>query len=131
MPLYEYECDACGHRFEVNQRFSDAPPAGCPVCGGAVRKRQSAPAFQFKGSGWYVTDYARKESAAPKEDEAKPADAKGADVKGGDARAGSAKDGKAAGGSAAETKAGGDKPAASSGTQPGSAAPPATDTKAS
>ena len=59
MPLYEYECEACGHRFEVIQKFSDAPIAKCPSCGGSVRKLQSAPAFQFKGTGWYVTDYAK------------------------------------------------------------------------
>ena len=64
MPLYEYECDACGHRFEVIQKFSDPPVETCPACGGKVRKLQSAPAFQFKGSGWYVTDYAKTGSAA-------------------------------------------------------------------
>ena len=57
MPLYEYECDACGHRFEVIQKFSDPPVAECPKCGGAIRKLQSAPSFQLKGTGWYVTDY--------------------------------------------------------------------------
>jgi putative FmdB family regulatory protein len=61
MPLYEYECDACGHRFEKIQKFSDAPVEQCPVCEGAVRKLLSSPAIQFKGSGWYITDYARKE----------------------------------------------------------------------
>jgi putative FmdB family regulatory protein len=60
MPLYEYECDACQHKFEVIQKFSDAPLEKCPKCGGAVHKLQSAPAFQFKGSGWYITDYAKK-----------------------------------------------------------------------
>jgi putative FmdB family regulatory protein len=60
MPLYEYQCEACGHRFEVIQRFSDPPVETCPVCGGAVRKLLSSPAIQFKGSGWYITDYARK-----------------------------------------------------------------------
>jgi putative FmdB family regulatory protein len=60
MPLYEYECEACGHRFEVIQKFSDAPVETCPACGGAVRKLLSSPAIQFKGSGWYITDYARK-----------------------------------------------------------------------
>jgi putative FmdB family regulatory protein len=65
MPLYEYECGACGHRFEtIQQKFSDPPPERCPKCGGAVRKLQSAPAIQFKGSGWYITDYARKDSGA-------------------------------------------------------------------
>jgi putative FmdB family regulatory protein len=59
MPLYEYECDACGHRFEVIQKFSDPPVEKCPACGSTVHKLQSAPAFQFKGTGWYVTDYAK------------------------------------------------------------------------
>src|SRR5438093_1513134 len=68
MPLYEYQCDACGHRFEIIQKMSDAPLETCPSCGGMVRKLQSAPAFQFKGTGWYVTDYARKESEASKTD---------------------------------------------------------------
>lgn len=60
MPLYEYQCDSCGHRFEVIQKYSDAPIASCPKCGSAVRKLLSSPAIQFKGSGWYITDYARK-----------------------------------------------------------------------
>ena len=60
MPLYEYQCDSCGHRFERIQKFSDPPIEKCPVCAGPVRKLISSPAIQFKGSGWYVTDYARK-----------------------------------------------------------------------
>lgn len=59
MPLYEYECDVCSRRFEVIQKFSDAPVDVCPTCGGAVTRLISSPAIQFKGSGWYVTDYAR------------------------------------------------------------------------
>ena len=59
MPLYEYECDACQHRFEVIQKFSDPPIETCPACGSTVRKLLSSPAIQFKGSGWYITDYAR------------------------------------------------------------------------
>lgn len=59
MPLYEYQCDACAHRFEVIQKYSDAPIKICPVCGGAVTKLFSSPAIQFKGSGWYINDYAR------------------------------------------------------------------------
>ena len=62
MPLYEYECDNNGHRFEVIQKFSDPPIQTCPTCGGPVHKLISSPAFQFKGSGWYITDYARKDS---------------------------------------------------------------------
>jgi putative FmdB family regulatory protein len=61
MPLYEYECDACHHRFEVIQKYSDSPKDTCPKCGGPVHKLQSAPSFQFKGTGWYVTDYAKKD----------------------------------------------------------------------
>ena len=61
MPLYEYACDACGHRFEIIQKFSDGPPDACPKCGkGPLQRLQSSPAFQFKGTGWYVTDYAGK-----------------------------------------------------------------------
>jgi len=64
MPLYEYQCKKCGHRFEKIQKFSDKPIKKCPECGGAVEQLLSAPAVQFKGSGWYVTDYAKK-GAAP------------------------------------------------------------------
>ena len=61
MPLYEYECEACGQRFEVIQKFSDPPPDACEKCGqGPVHRQQSSPAIQFKGSGWYITDYAQK-----------------------------------------------------------------------
>ena len=60
MPLYEYQCTKCGHRFEKIQKFSDKPIKKCPECGGRVEQTISAPAVQFKGSGWYVTDYARK-----------------------------------------------------------------------
>ena len=59
MPLYEYECEACAHRFEVIQKFSDAPISVCPKCGGPVQKLLSSPAIQFKGSGFYLTDYGR------------------------------------------------------------------------
>jgi putative FmdB family regulatory protein len=60
MPIYEYQCQTCGKRTEVLQRMDEAPLAACPECGGEVKKLISAPAFQFKGSGWYVTDYAGK-----------------------------------------------------------------------
>ena len=59
MPLYEYQCDACAHRFEVIQKYSDAPIEVCPKCGGVVKKLLSSPAIQFKGTGWYITDYAK------------------------------------------------------------------------
>ena len=61
MPLYEYQCDGCGARFELIRKFSDPPLSACPTCGSdQVQKLISSPAFQFKGSGWYITDYARK-----------------------------------------------------------------------
>ncbi|HKF22017.1 MAG TPA: FmdB family zinc ribbon protein [Candidatus Angelobacter sp.] len=60
MPLYEYQCKKCKHRFEKIQKFSDRPVKKCPECGGPVEQLLSAPAVRFKGSGWYVTDYARK-----------------------------------------------------------------------
>jgi putative FmdB family regulatory protein len=64
MPLYEYECEACHHRFETIQKFSDPPVAICPSCGaGPVKKLLSSPAIQFKGTGWYITDYAKKSGA--------------------------------------------------------------------
>jgi putative FmdB family regulatory protein len=59
MPLYEYECYVCSNRFERIQRVSDDPVKVCPECGGAVRRLLGAPALQFKGSGWYVTDYGK------------------------------------------------------------------------
>ena len=67
MPLYEYQCEKCAHRFEVIQKFSDAPIDVCPKCGGPVVKLLSSPAIQFKGSGWYITDYARQGSRDSKD----------------------------------------------------------------
>jgi putative FmdB family regulatory protein len=78
VPLYEYECDACGRRFEVIQKFSDPPVDTCKECGkGPVRRLLSSPAIQFKGTGWYITDYAKKGTSdattpAAKGDAAKP-----------------------------------------------------------
>ncbi len=64
MPLYEYQCKKCGHKFEEIQQYSDKPIKRCPKCKkGKVEKLLSAPAVQFKGSGWYVTDYGRKGSS--------------------------------------------------------------------
>ena len=64
MPIYEYRCKKCQHTFEKIQKFSDAPVKKCPECGGPVEQLLSPPAVQFKGSGWYVTDYARKSEPA-------------------------------------------------------------------
>ena len=65
MPLYEYQCEACAHRFEQIRKFSDPPLTTCPECEGTVRKLLSSPAIQFKGTGWYVTDYARSGKKDP------------------------------------------------------------------
>lgn len=61
MPLYEYQCQKCNHRFEKIQKFSDPIEDTCPSCGGPVQKLMSSPAIQFKGTGWYITDYAKKD----------------------------------------------------------------------
>lgn len=73
MPIYEYVCKKCHHKFEKIQKFSDPKIKKCPECGGPVEQALHAPAVQFKGTGWYVTDYARKsegKDSAPKKDEA-------------------------------------------------------------
>ena len=62
MPLYEYQCESCQKRFEKIQKYSDPPIETCPSCGGRVNKLLSSPAIQFKGTGWYITDYAKKSS---------------------------------------------------------------------
>jgi putative FmdB family regulatory protein len=66
MPLYEYECEA-GHHFEKILKFSDPPLETCPTCGKPVHKLVSSPAIQFKGTGWYITDYAKKDTKDTKE----------------------------------------------------------------
>jgi putative FmdB family regulatory protein len=75
MPLYEYQCQSCGKKFEVLQKFSDAPLTVHEECGGEVERLVSAPAFHLKGTGWYATDYAKSAgpSTTPKNDDAKPA----------------------------------------------------------
>lgn len=73
MPLYEYQCQSCQHRFEVIQKYSDPPVDACRACGGPVTKLLSSPAIQFKGSGFYITDYARKDAGGS----AKPASGSG------------------------------------------------------
>jgi putative FmdB family regulatory protein len=93
MPLYEYECTACGNRFERIQKFSDPLVQTCPKCEGAVRKLMSSPAIQFKGSGWYITDYAKKSGTAAgdngdKRDKAETSDKAEKRDGGGDKKAG-------------------------------------------
>jgi putative FmdB family regulatory protein len=88
VPLYEYECDACGHRFELIRKFSDPPVELCTVCGkGPVRRLLSSPAIQFKGSGWYITDYSQKGKSGKSESSTgdTPAEAKGDSAKTDDA----------------------------------------------
>ena len=97
MPLYEYKCLSCGKKFEVIQKFSDEPLTKHEECGGEVEKLISAPAFHFNGTGWYVTDYAKGNSGAPKSDggkadeAAKSGDSKSGDTKSGDAKSDSGK----------------------------------------
>ena len=78
MPLYEYECFVCKYRFEKIRRVDDESPVSCPNCDGEVRRLLGVPALQFKGSGWYVTDYGRgngdRGSALAKTDEAREKD---------------------------------------------------------
>lgn len=70
MPLYEYQCDQCGGRFERIRKFSDPPlDEPCPSCGGPIQKLISSPAIQFKGKGWYVTDYAKSGSTGQSKSE--------------------------------------------------------------
>ena len=84
MPLYEYECDACGKRFEIIQKFSDPAPDACRVCGkGPVHRLMSSPAIQFKGTGWYITDYAKKSGGG---EASGSSGAKGSDSKAGEGK---------------------------------------------
>lgn len=66
MPIYEFECKKCKAHIEVFQKLSDKPPTKCRTCGGRLERKISAPAIQFKGSGWYVTDYAGKTTKSDK-----------------------------------------------------------------
>ncbi len=109
MPLYEYECKKCGHRFEKIQKFSDKMVKKCPECGGQVEQMISAPAVQFKGSGWYVTDYAKKSSSPgssggdsgskDKSDDKSKSDSPSSSSKEGSSKDSSSKDGSKAGSS--------------------------------
>lgn len=118
MPIYEYECRRCRRRLETMRRLSDPPLTECPECGGELRKLVSAPAFQFKGSGWYVTDYAKKGG-----------EAKGEAGQGGEAKAGGgdkAGEGEsAAAGSGAAGKDAGSSSAGASAAAAGGAKAPA------
>ena len=121
MPLYEYECDACGHRFEKIQKFSDPLEETCPKCGGHVHKLMSSPAIQFKGSGFYITDYPKGDKGtAPKSDGGKKAAAEKADA------SPKAEKSEKGGGSSDTASATASTPAASSTTSAAPAAAPST-----
>ncbi len=106
MPLYEYKCGACGQRFELIQKFSDPAPESCRVCGkGPVERQQASPAIQFKGTGWYITDYSQKGKA--------PAESSGGTSESKD-------------GSGKSDKPAGDKPAAEKSTGSDAAKPAAS-----
>jgi putative FmdB family regulatory protein len=86
MPIYEYQCLQCGARTEALQKMADAPLSVCEACGGELKRLISSPAVQFKGSGWYVTDYARRGGAGKSESKgAGGGEAKGDAGKGGEA----------------------------------------------
>ena len=76
MPIYEYECRKCKAHIEVLQKVSDKPPVKCRKCGGKLERKVSAPAIQFTGSGWYVTDYASKATKGEKSESEPSAEAK-------------------------------------------------------
>ena len=105
MPLYEYRCTSCGYRFEKIQKVSETPETVCPKCGGELIRPLTAPALQFKGSGWYINDYSSKSSGSSGSD------------KGGSEKAGSDKSGsESSAGSASESKPAAESKPASSGT---------------
>ena len=118
MPLYEYQCDACGHRFEKIQKFSDPLIDECPKCGQKqVRKLVSSPAIQFKGTGWYITDYAKKnvvdgsKTGDAGEGNGKGGDAKSTDAKAGESKTTESKESKTTESKTSESKASESKPA--------------------
>src|SRR5687768_11739919 len=128
MPLYEYQCRECGVRSEVLQKMADPPLTTCTACGGPLKKLASSPSVQFKGSGWYVTDYARKggggKEAGGKEGGEKPAEAARGEGKAGEGKSGESKSGENKSGeskSAGDKASGGEsKPAASATSSAGS-----------
>lgn len=78
MPIYEYQCEACSHTFEVIQKMTDAPVTTCVLCGGPVQRLLSPPGLVFKGTGWYVTDYPNAARKKAMEAEKKTSDNGGA-----------------------------------------------------
>lgn len=101
MPIYEYQCRECGHRFEAIQKFSDAPITQCPECQQeAVSKLVSASAFRLRGTGWYETDFKTGNRRHGTQD----ADSKAADSKSGDSKSGDSKSGDSKSGSKSSTE---------------------------
>ena len=93
MPLYEFECEACKTRFERIQKYTDPNPEPCPTCGkGPIRKLPSSPAIQFKGSGFYITDYAKKSSSEASSG-SKSSDKSSSEKSGGDGKSSDSKSG--------------------------------------
>jgi len=93
VPLYEYQCPKCGV-FEIIRKFSDEPLTVCPTCGREIQKLASAPAFHLKGTGWYVTDYAKKSSGDGKSGasgESQPGEGKSGESKSGESKSGESK----------------------------------------
>ena len=121
MPLYEYQCPKCG-RFELIRKFSDETVTKCPTCGSDVQKLLSAPAIQFKGTGWYITDYARKDGKSGTGESSKGPGGKSDSAKseGGKSEGGKSESGKSEGGKSEGAKdsgsSSGEKAAASSTT---------------
>ena len=124
MPLYEYRCKACGHRFEKIQSFSAPDEKECPVCKGEVERLISAPAVHFSGSGFYSTDYPSKSSGAPKPDGGSKDGASNSSDGSKDSSSASSADGAAKSSSGSEssssTPTASSTPASSSGTAPSS-----------
>ena len=114
MPLYEFQCDACEARFERIQKYSDPVPEICPACGkGPVRKLPSSPAIQFKGSGFYITDYPKKSSSEASSGAAKSGGEKSGGDSGGSTSSSSSSEPKSGESKSTETKSSETKPAAS------------------
>jgi len=120
LPLYQYQCPKCG-RFELIRKFSDATVTECPTCGSEVQKLLSAPAIQFKGTGWYITDYARKDGKSGTGDSGKGPSAK--------SDGGKSEGGKSEGSKSEGTKSEGSKDSGSSSGDKAAASSTATTTK--
>lgn len=121
MPLYEFRCESCGHETETILLFSDPLPTICETCGGPLKKLLSAPAVQFKGSGFYLTDYGRSGSAANPGAKDNDAASAAAEAKpSGDAKVGSEAKSSGEGKSSGEAKSSGEKSGTAGGTPAGS-----------